>query len=75
MKQTSVDWLIQNIEALGDAGYAPEEAVKILGKKARTMNKDEITDAHIEGQRVFDKQDHTQWTADKAEQYYNETYK
>jgi len=31
-------------------------------------------DAHIEGQRVFDKFPHTQWTNDQAEKYYNETY-
>ena len=35
----------------------------------------QIIDAHIEGQRVFDKHPHTQWTNDQAEQYYNETYK
>lgn len=39
------------------------------------MEKEQIIDAHIEGQRVFDKHDHTQWTTDQAEQYYNETYK
>lgn len=38
------------------------------------MEKDQIEDAHIEGQRVFDKHPHTQWTNDQAEQYYNETY-
>ena len=44
-------------------------------EKAKAMNKEQIIDAHIEGQRVFDKHDHTQWTTDQAEQYYNETYK
>ena len=38
------------------------------------MEKEQIEDAHIEGQRVFDKHSHTQWTNDQAEQYYNETY-
>jgi hypothetical protein len=36
--------------------------------------KEQIIDAHIEGQRVFDKYQHTQWTNDQAEQYYNQTY-
>jgi hypothetical protein len=36
--------------------------------------KDEIIDAHIEGQRVFDDYPHTQWTNDVAEAYYNETF-
>jgi hypothetical protein len=38
------------------------------------MEKEQIVDAHIEGQRVFDKHPHTQWTNDQAEQYYNETH-
>ena len=38
------------------------------------MEKEQIMDAHIEGQRVFDDYQHTQWTNDKSEQYYNETY-
>lgn len=37
--KSAVEWLIQEIEALGDAGYAPEEAVEILGKKAKEMEK------------------------------------
>ena len=39
------------------------------------MEKEQIIDAHIEGQRVFDKHPHTHWTNDQAEQYYNEMYK
>jgi len=36
--------------------------------------KEQIVDAHIEGQRVFDDYSHTQWTNDQAEFYYNETF-
>jgi hypothetical protein len=36
--------------------------------------KEQIIDAHIEGQRVFDNYPHTQWTNDQAEDYYNQTY-
>ena len=39
------------------------------------VEKEQIMDAHIEGQRVFDTHQHTQWTTDQAELYYNETYK
>lgn len=39
------------------------------------MEKEQLIDAHIEGQRVFDEHPHTQWTNDQAEQYYKETYK
>jgi hypothetical protein len=45
-----------------------------LIEQAKKMEKQQIIDAHIEGQRVFDKHPHTQWTNDQAEQYYNETY-
>jgi len=38
------------------------------------MEKEQIIDAHIEGQRVFDKHPHTQWTNGQAEAYYNETF-
>jgi ribosome-associated translation inhibitor RaiA len=36
--------------------------------------KEQIEDAHIEGQRVFDEYPHTQWTNDQAEAYYKKTY-
>ena len=42
--------------------------------KAKEMEKEQLIDAHIEGQRVFDEHPHTQWTNDQAEQYYKETY-
>jgi hypothetical protein len=34
------------------------------------MEKEQIIDAHIVGQRVFDEHAHTQWSNDQAEQYY-----
>jgi len=37
-------------------------------KQAKEMEKCQIVDAHIEGQRVFDNYNHTQWTTDQAEQ-------
>ena len=36
--------------------------------------KEQIEDAHIEGQRVFDDYPHTEWTNHQAEHYYNETF-
>jgi hypothetical protein len=44
-------------------------------QEALEKEKEQIIDAHIEGQRVFDNHQHTQWTNDQAEQYYNQTYK
>jgi hypothetical protein len=49
---------------------AIDKAVELL-----KMEKEQLIDAHIEGQRVFDEHPHTQWTTDQAEQYYNETYR
>jgi hypothetical protein len=43
-------------------------------EQAKKMFEDQIIDAHIEGQRVFDNYKHTQWTTDQADQYYKETY-
>ena len=44
-------------------------------QQAKEMEKQQIVDAHIEGQRVFDNYQHTQWTTDQAEEYYKETFK
>jgi len=69
---TAVEWLI---EELGE--YFPHEigGIHLMVNAAKAMEKEQIIDAHIEGQRVFDKHDYTQWTTDQAEKYYNETYK
>ena len=42
--------------------------------KLLNLEKEQIIDAHIEGQRIFDNHTHTQWTNDQAEEYYNQTY-
>ncbi len=52
-----------------------EQDFRSLILSAKEIQKEQIIDAHIEGQRVFDKHDHTQWTTDQAEKYYNEVYK
>lgn len=68
-KQTAVQWLEEMISEWMSISV-PQEMLD----KAKQMERDQIEDAHIEGQRVFDKHPHTQWTNDQAEQYYNETY-
>ena len=45
-----------------------------IRKEMLEKEKEQIIDAHIEGQRVFDKHPHTQWTNGQAEAYYNETF-
>jgi hypothetical protein len=76
-QQTAVEWLKDMLEW----NYGDPQMLEItwanlddLLERAKQMEKEQIVDAHIEGQRVFDKHPHTQWTNDQAEQYYNETY-
>lgn len=82
MKQTAVEWLLNNLHEIGvnhnlsikaEKGWL-EKRNEII-EQAKQMEKEQIVDAHIEGQRVFDAHPHTQWTNDQAEEYYNQTYK
>jgi hypothetical protein len=68
MKQTTVEWLVKQLPQI------QQEGLRDIWEQAKAMEKEQIEDAHIEGQRVFDNYEHTQWTTDQAEQYYNETY-
>ena len=71
-QQTAVEWLEEQLNKWSDGRfYLPPH----LFEQAKQMEKEQIMDAHIEGQRVFDKHPHTHWTNDQAEQYYNEMYK
>ena len=69
MKQTAVEWLVEKLDQNFD--YVADTIIE----QAKAMEKEQLIDAHIEGQRVFDKHPHTQWTNDQAEHYYTETYK
>ena len=71
-KQTAVEWIAYK---WGNAIHWNWEEIKQWFEQAKEMEKEQMIDAHIEGQRVFDKHPHTQWTNDQAQQYYNETYK
>ena len=71
-KQTAMQWLVNEY---AKAFKIPVNAVMLESiEKALQMEREQMIDAHIEGQRVFDNYKHTQWTNDQAEQYYNETY-
>lgn len=69
-QQTAVWWLAEQL--FKDA--TPTLRQRALIEEAKEMHKNQVIDAHIEGQRVFDNYPHTQWNNDQAEQYYNETY-
>lgn len=70
-KQTAVEWLDRWFRDNPEATH--EEGNKAL-QQAKAMEKEQIEDAHIEGQRVFDKYPHTEWTNNQAELYYEQTY-
>ncbi len=73
MKKTSM----QLVYELLKSGLPPEQVVNYLLIDEELMlekEKEQIEDAHIEGQRVFDDYPHTQWTNDQAEAYYKNTY-
>ena len=70
-QQTAVNFLINYMCA---NFHLTDESLQKFDQ-ALAMEKEQIVNSHIEGQRVFDKHDHTQWTTDQAEQYYIETYK
>jgi len=80
-KQTAVEWLMPKVLELNlqlslrriSQRNCELEILRLI-EQAKQMEKEQIEDAHIEGQRVFDKHPHTQWTNDQTEQYYNEIY-
>ena len=73
-KQTAVEFLIRELRIEDLAKSEQLSVVHHIINEAKAMEKEQITDAHIEGQWVFDEHPHTQWTNDQAEQYYKETY-
>ena len=82
---TSIEWLDEQLQDTMHIQYGYSDGVRKivipideymkLKQIAKIKEKEQILDAHIEGQRVFDNYKHTQWTTDQAEYYYNETFK
>jgi hypothetical protein len=72
-KQTVVDFLEEQILLISPIVYKLMKESNDFNE-AKKMFEEQIIDAHIEGQRVFDNYKHTQWTTDQANNYYKETY-
>jgi hypothetical protein len=70
--KTAVSFILARIEML----YIEKDSIhwEMFKNDCIEKEKEQIIDAHIEGQRVFDNYPHTQWTNDQAEEYYNQTY-
>ena len=71
--RTALEWLEYEFVKL-ESTIGVHSSMYHLIEKAKEMEKEQIIDAHIEGQRLFDKHPHTQWTNGQAEAYYNETF-
>jgi hypothetical protein len=70
MKQTAVEWLIQQIKMLGAAAYTPDEAVDILGNKAKEMERQQIIKAVYHNCNAMSHSD-----LDCGEEYYSNQFK
>ena len=64
MKQTAVDWLVDNLHYLHSTKWDD------IVEQAKEMEKEQIMDAWIDDRFPLDKD----WVKQCAEQYYNETY-
>jgi hypothetical protein len=69
-KQTAVEWLKDQIECFGNKHELQMSWATLdeLFDQAKQMEKEQIEDAHIEGQPFASCQ------SEKSEQYYNKTY-
>ena len=70
-KQTAVEWMLDWMKK--NQYFIGNDLLQAV-EEAKQMEKEQIEDAHIEGQRVFDKYPHTVWTNNQAEIYYEQTY-
>jgi FtsZ-binding cell division protein ZapB len=66
MKQTAVDWLI---EQLTPSISLQQKHIDELKEKAKEMEKQQIIDAHNDGHNYYEE------NGIDAEQYYNQTFK
>ena len=73
MKQTAVEWLV---EQLKERGYAGEFPPHLLFEQAKQMEKEQIMMAHCHHRCLNNKTYECSIKAfENSEQYYNETYK
>ena len=69
MKQTAVEWLENEFQEIcKDFGGLHSDFIVKL-EQAKAMEKEQIMDAHLDGQTTWDV------TSKTAEKYYNETFK
>jgi len=73
MKQTAVDWLVQELSKKGDYGlsFYLEHKDEII--QAKEMEKEQMVDAWSDG--WLNDYEYDEDVKNSAEQYYNETFK
>ena len=71
MEQTAVKWLEFEINRRGPTENNPPQWLKELYEQAKEMEKEQIIKARLS----LDQSIHIEDALDRAEQYYNKTYK
>jgi vacuolar-type H+-ATPase subunit H len=66
--KTAVEWFLEELEN-NDWYWLPESIKNEIINQAKEMEKQQIIDAHLDGQSLVSCKD------EYAEQYYNETFK
>lgn len=66
MKQSSIDWIYNNLKSHFEHDGDLLEAVNMSFEQAKEMHKNEIENAYISNSMIR--------TRSKAEEYYNETF-
>ena len=77
MKQTAVEWLLDQLENQVSDDGKQTMSLKVTGfllEQAKEMEKQQIIDAHINGQSEYDKGAYRKEVEDNSEYYYNETF-
>ena len=72
MKQTAVDWLVDQIENYNcmKIGLIPSDIIE----KAKEIGKEQIKEAHLNGQSEWDIKSLGDIQKKLSEEYYNQTY-
>ena len=73
MKQTAVEWLIEQLE---NSNVISKYAFPEIIEQAKSMEKEQIVEAHLKGYlEEIPNPSASHYYKDMAEQYYNETFK
>ncbi len=69
-QKTAVEWIVNEIQTKYDKSFVEFYGAEI--EQAKEMEKEQIVEAHLDGQSIDEKQ---RYGVSDAKQYYNETFK